>query len=276
MFANIASAFHHSESDILWFYNVEYYLMLYLILHKKSDKKVVCTLFQEGFQNGKFGWMKQKIFHAAQKKMDLIITSGRKFSFPNAKSIYIPDYCYKEENYKPYRIKAEEKKNMAVCLGTMGAGKELDEMVEAFGRIGFPLTVAGRFYDKELLNRLKDKAKDNIVFRDEYLSKEEYFSLLATAKYTVLPYSPEKYGTQTSGVLQEAVFLDTIPISYEAVLEGNEIPGVTFSKWEDLTPESLEEKQEWLSEYDRLRKQVYGEENIKKQYYSIFKEEDLQ
>ncbi len=279
MFSNINKALKNSQADVVWFFNTEYYLMLYLAVAGNHGKKVCVTSFMEGFtakKNGKFAGIKQKIFERAQKKIALIIATGYGYRFRNTKSIYIPDYTYDENIYGRYvsvagsaetKIAVPEGR-YAVCLGTMNPEKQLEEMTEAFSRIGYPLIVAGRFYDKERLARLRNVAADNVTFIDSYLSVDEYYMLLTNAEYAVLPYSPEQYGSQTSGVLQEAVFCGTIPVSYSRVLDGNRVKGIGFESFDELKKEDLEltskMRQDCLDEYDRLRREVYDKNKIEK------------
>lgn len=285
MFQNIRSTLKHSDADILWFFNVEYYLMLYLFLHKKPRQKIVCTLFLDGYHADARAGLKAKvvacvkqwIFKQAQKKISLIISTGKNFTFQNCRWEYIPDYYDKKELYEPYRrreLSGAGKEERAVCLGTMGNGKQLEEMVKAFVRIGYPLTVAGRFYDSkrlEELRRIAGQKSEIIEILDRYLSEEEYLSLLSRAKYTVLPYSPHNYAKQTSGVMQEAVFLDTVPVTYRAILEGNGVPGVGFESWEELSSDMLaQDVTNCLAEYQRLRETIYSENSVKRKYIDIF------
>lgn len=283
MFQNIRSALKHADADIIWFFNVEYYLMLYLFLHKKPKQQLVCTLFLDGYHADTglkakiVAGIKQWVFEQAQKKISLIISTGKQFTFQNCRWEYIPDYYDKKELYEPYRRRissGEGKEERAVCLGTMGNGKQLEEMVSAFARIGYPLTVAGRFYDPKRVNALRmiaEESRGTIEILDRYLTQEEYLSLLSGAKYTVLPYPPQNYVTQTSGVMQEAVFVDTVPITYRAILEGNGISGVGFESWEELSRDMLSrDVTDCLTEYRRLRETEYSEVSVKKRYTDIF------
>lgn len=285
MFTNIRNAIKHTDADTLWFFNVEYYLMLYLFLHKKPKQKIVCTLFLDGYHaDAQAGCkarlvagIKQWVFEQAQKKISLIISTGKRFTFPNCRWEYIPDYYDKKGLYEPYRHQISSnagKEERAVCLGTMGNGKQLEEMVKTFVRIGYPLTVAGRFYDQErvkALQTLAGQGNGKIEILDRYLSQEEYLSLLARAKYTVLPYSPLNYASQTSGVMQEAVFVDTVPVTYRAILEGNDILGVGFESWEELSLDLLvQDLTKYRTEYQRLRETVFSEASVQNKYIAIF------
>lgn len=272
MFRNIHLAFKDNEAETIWFFNTEYYLMLYLALASKrslKNKKIVATMFLDGYHGGFVNKVKQFVFEQAQKKIDVIVSSGFKFAFKNCKSEFIPDYYYVPEKYEEYRD--INKQDKCVCLGTMGAGKQLDELVEAFNKNGYPLHIAGRFYDKEWYEQLAKKALPNIVIEDKYLSDAEYASLLSSAKYTVLPYAPDKYNTQTSGVLQEAVFMDTCVIAFRDVLLGNNTKGIMIDSWEDLAKEDLKrDYTEITSDYKKQRETIYNIGIIKEKYEKVF------
>ena len=147
MFKNIKAAVKNNDSDYIWFFNVEYYLMLYIFLHKKIRSKVICTFFLDGYHNGIVGKVKQWVFEKAQKKIDLIIATGPNLKFKNCKTVYVPDYYYIPDKYDALRNNPKEEK--AVCLGTMNSGKQLEDMVEAFNKTGYPLYIAGRFFLSE-------------------------------------------------------------------------------------------------------------------------------
>lgn len=280
MFSNIKKAILLADkkgAGTIWFFNVEYYIMLYFLLHKKPSHKIVLTMFIDGYKPSEeasvkvkiVNSVKHKVFELAQKKFDLIISTGKSFNYKNCDHLFIPDYYYIPEIFDG--VQSSSKNEEAVCLGTMGRGKQLPEMINAFNRIGYKLTVAGRFYDKELLNELKKCAKENIVIEDKYLSNEEYLSMLSKAKFTILPYPKENYSHQTSGVMQEAVFLRTVPVTYSSILEGNCVQGIGFESWEKLNKEMLTvDCSELIKVYDEEAKTTYSENHIKEQYEKIF------
>lgn len=288
MFSNASKAYKSAAKDsnsIVWFFNVEYFVMLWFAFSpyvtkassKKMHPKVVVTMFFDGFHADKNASVlnkfntsfKQWVFERAQQKFDLIIATGEKFSYKNTRSVFIPDYYYIPEVFDKYR--EAEKKNEAVCLGTMGKGKQLKEMVEAFSRIGYPLTIAGRFYDKNLVEELKKNSSDNIKIIDEYLTNDEYLSLLSKAKYTILPY-PSNYATQTSGVMQEAIFLNTIPVTYTSILNGNCILGIGFDSWDELNGDMLETScSKIIEEYNNKINGAYSKAYATENYKKIFK-----
>ncbi len=269
MFKNIRDSLRHAEGDILWFFNVEFYLMLYLAMHRRPKQRIVCTLFLDGYHGGIIARIKQKIFEKAQKKIDYIIATGPQLTFKNTEYTFLPDYGCDEEKYSPYRRKI--KNGQAIILGTMGPEKELEQAVETFHKLDMPLTIAGRFHDKERLARLKELAGEKITFVDSYLTEQQYLSMLADSSYVLLPYAPKKYATQTSGVLQEAVFVGTIPLGYEEVLSGNGVAGVGFQSWADVTDCLLSQNHDVIYEkLADLRNTVYNQEKLGKELYHIF------
>ncbi len=283
MFRNISSALKYSEADKIWFFNTEFYLMLYLALFGNRGKEIYITTFMEGFlagKNGPFAKIKQKIFEKAQKKIKLIISAGPAFSFKNAPSVFIPDYAcdpavfdipegHVPEDADIAEFVADHKKDgFAVCLGTMNPEKQLEEMTEAFKCTGYPLLIAGRFYDPERLTALKKSAGRETLVKNTYLSKEDYAWLLKNAFMVVLPYAKDQYSAQTSGVMQEAVFAGTPVMAYEEVLLGNRVPGIGIRSFDSLKESfkapSEADTQALKESYSELRRTRYSREIIKK------------
>ena len=268
MFLNIRRILNTSKADVIWFFNVEFYLFLYLALFGNNGRKIVVTLFLDGYHTGKLAPLKQRIFEAGQRRVARCISTGSPFSFRNMPYSFIPDYVCDDEAYGKYRI--GERRELAVCLGTMDHGKQLEELVDAFSRISYPLLIAGRFYDKDRLSALRAGATENIEIRDAYLTDEEYMELLGSAAYAVLPYNEKNYASQTSGVMQEALFTDTIVLTHEDILSGNKIPGVGYGAYGDITDDLLdnrkndERNRQILDEYATLRRTVYGKESIRR------------
>lgn len=269
MFKNIKLAIKNSDADLLWFFNVEFYFWLYIFLHKKAKQKIVATMFIAGYEGGLVAVIKQKIFEKAQRKIDYIVGTGASFSYKNVEHTFIPDYVYEADKLEKYL--EVSKQDYAVCLGTMDRGKQLECLIDAFNHNGYRLVIAGRFYDKEWYKELCEASHDNIEIIDDYLDGERYMKLLSEARYCVLPYSPDKYGIQTSGVLQEAMFVDTIPVSFNRVLEGSGLPGVGVESWEDLYDANLlVEDKDIRDSLKRLRENVYDYNVVLDSYKKIF------
>jgi hypothetical protein len=154
----------------------------------------------------------------------------------------------------------------------MNSGKQLEDMVEAFNKTGYPLYIAGRFFDKDRCKRLKDMAADNVTIEDRYLSDSEYLDIISKAKYTVLPYNPTQYNRQTSGVMQEAVFTGSIVVTYDDILKGNKVPGIGFRSWSELSEDMLKKADAAgvTVEYNKLLNSVFSFDSVKEKYNEIF------
>jgi len=278
MFKNIDAAIKYANTNgegTLWFFNIEYYILLYLLFHRKPAHKIYFTMFTDGYFSDTNSGIKEKIttnikqwvFEKVQKKIDLIISSGPSFNYKNCSNVFIPDYSYDSAQLSNF----VQKTDSAVCLGTMGQGKQLKEMIQTFNKIRYPLIIAGRFYDKDLFEELTQLANDNITLSDMYLTYDQYQELLTSAKYTILPYPKEKYSHQTSGVLQEALFADTIPVTYDAILKANGIPGIGFFSWDSLNePMLYADPSKIYAKYYELKTTVYSKEHLADKYKEIF------
>jgi len=238
MFDNIYYSIKHASSDVLWFYNVEFYFYLFITFWLHMDKHLVCTVCKTNYGNEKYGKLKQFIFEKAQKKISLILKSDNSFEIKNCESIFVPDYFYEEKYVKYSEV---EKKEKVVCLGTMNSGKMLEEIVNIFNENRYPLEICGCFYDESRYVNLKRKANQNIIIENRYLCEEEYYDKLASAKYVILPYSEKTYLYQTSGILQESLFVGSIPITYDSILKKNGIPGVGIEEFNELANYSFDD-----------------------------------
>ncbi|MCR5774504.1 MAG: glycosyltransferase [Lachnospiraceae bacterium] len=264
MFSNIHRVLKHCNAEILWFYNVEFYFFLYLALFGNHKKRIVVTLFRDGYHKGRLAPLKQRIFESGQKKVRVCISTGRSFKFKNMRSVFIPDYVYDEKSYSEYAKCPKE--DYTVVLGTMDRGKQLEDIISVYNRLTRKLIIAGRFYDKGWVKELKTLAGNNIEIRDEYLSREDYLSLLSHASFAAVPYDKDLYSFQTSGVMQEALFTDTIVITHKDILTGNGFPGIGYEKYDDITEQLLSDTRhntELLKEYEYMRKNVYSRDSIR-------------
>ncbi len=122
--------------------------------------------------------VKQVVFEKAQKKLDLIISSGPKFKYKRCDSVFIPDYTFDTNLLDYYPQKTE----IAVCLGTMDKGKQLEEMIRAFTRINYKLVIAGRFYDKDFLAEMQAIAGANITISSDDVECEIHCSAVLRGK----------------------------------------------------------------------------------------------
>lgn len=242
LFYNIYQVFQMKDQDILWFYRTDFFLALYFYLFisgkrkRKKYRKIVVLLYQNSFAKNILGRILNYIYYSGFKKTDGIISTQKGLIDLGIPVLCIPDYYYDAQKYEKYR--RMEKEDKVVCIGTMSPYKQLIPLVEAFNVNGLPLEIRGFFFDKEQYQRLLELKKENILIEDAVLTEEEYYRMLAYAKYSVLPYDMGQYQCRTSGVLQECVFLDTIAIAPKQLLQQNQIEGIGYSNIEDLADSS--------------------------------------
>ena len=242
LFYNLHQVFQIKDQDILWFYRTDFFLALYFCLFisgkrtKKKYPKIVVLLYQNSFGENVLGRILNHIYYAGFKKVDGIISTQEGFKDLGIPALYIPDYYYDARKYEKYQ--GIEKEDKVVCIGTMSPYKQIISLVKAFNRNGFPLEIRGYFYDIEQYRQALESKNDNIVIENAILTEEEYYYAIAGAKYAVLPYDMGQYQCRTSGVLQECVFLDTIAIAPEQLLQENHIKGIGYKNIEELADSS--------------------------------------
>ena len=250
LFYNLHQVFEIDNYDMIWFYRTDFFLALYMFFfisgkRKTENKpKIVVLLYQNSFGKNILGQILNHIYYAGFKKANAIISTQEGFKDLGVPALYIPDYYYDARKYEKYRVM--EKEDKVVCIGTMSPYKQLMPLVEAFNVNGLPLEIRGFFFDKEQYRRLSESKKENILIEDAILTEEEYYQTLASAKYAILPYDMEQYQCRTSGVLQECVFLDIIPIAPTMLLEQNHIPGLGYHMIEELKDRNFyEQNTQW-------------------------------
>ena len=256
LFANIRQIYREMDQfDVVWFYRTDFFLFLYAALHRKPRRcRVVYLVYHSHFTGGRLEGLLQSVYRKAQAKADLIIYTGKTGDGSSTgefrKLYYMPDFTYDPGAYRKYSKLSKEDK--CVCIGTMNPYKQLEEMVDAFRVNGRHLQIAGRFYDQERALRLLRNSTDNITVRDVVLDADEYLSILGSAEYAVLPYDMTQYQGRSSGVLQECMFLKTIPVAPRQLLEDNEMPGLGYESPEDMKDNSFFESADKNDLYARM------------------------
>lgn len=238
LFRNIRLANRYSEHKICWYYRTDFFLFLYYFFHRKPDNKVmICLLYQQTFADGLPGEILDYVFRKGLSKFDAVIYTQKGMKIPHSKTFYMPDYIYDATKYEQYRKLPKDDK--VVCLGTMNPYKELEKLVEVFNVNGIRLEIIGKFLDEQRYRKLQCIAKDNIMIKDAILPEDDYYRKLAGAKYSIMPYNMKIYEGRTSGVLQETIFVGTIPVAPKQLLKENNIPGIGYEDLRDLAPLSL-------------------------------------
>lgn len=147
----------------------------------------------------------------------------------------------------------------------MSKSKKLEELVQTFNELDYPLEIIGHFREKDRADILMGKAHNKIFIQDTYLSEEEYLLKLAEAKYAVLPYDETEYNNRTSGVLQECIFVNTIPITFSSILEANGTAGIGINDIRDILDIKLNSinTDSIKNSYLERRKKEFSEEIIR-------------
>ncbi len=217
-----------------FFYQVDFFFFFYILfLYKtRKDRKIVCLIYHQDFRGGKLSRILQNIYKKALRKIDGVIYTQAEQPIEHPNSIWIPDFFYSEEQYTSYQ--KLEKEERVVCVGTMNRYKQLEKLVEAFAKTELPLVIAGRFDDNERYHKLLSLKTDNVEIQNKNLSYEEYLELIATSRYSILPYDMEQYVNRTSGVLLESIYVGSIPVAPTLLLEQNHIEGIGYEDFSRL------------------------------------------
>lgn len=245
--------------SFIWFYNVDFTLFEFIYIFKnKNISKFICTIYKNNFASKKHEKFDNYIFGKVIKKIYMVVHTTR--SFPaDCNALFIPDYLYKQEYYSDFlKVSKSEK---AVLLGTIDNKKNIEAVVESFAANGYRLEVIGKFRDKKRYMDLHNKQYgDNIKISDTYLPDKEYYKTLAEAKFAILPYDIKEYYMRTSGILQECVFLDVVPVCHEEILESNGIKGLNIHSIKDVKNMDFEHINisDILDANRNLREQVYN------------------
>lgn len=234
LFMNISQALKKAEGDLIWFYRTDFFLFLYFCLHRKiHQQKTICLIYQQKFAEGCLGKLLDKLYQKGLNKFDGVIYSQEKMAPNHSQIFYMPDYYYDQDKYSKYQ--SIEKKNKAVCLGTMNPYKKLEELVDVFNKNEIPLEIIGKFFTKERLSNLMQIAGENIYIEDAIITEDAYYQKMAEAQFIVLPYDMKQYAGRTSGVLVEALFMQAVPVAPQLLLEENGVAGIGYDDIGELS-----------------------------------------
>ncbi|MCM1188852.1 MAG: hypothetical protein NC541_06110 [bacterium] len=234
-FRCLREVYGKEKDSVIWFYVPDIYLFLFILLTTKGKRRIAVNIYEEYAGHR----IKNGILRYALRKADKIFVTNRVLLSTIPKGVLIPDYAYREEVYGKYAV--AEKKEQAVCLGTMNEKKQLIDAVKAFSKNGYPLYIAGQFSSKESYEQLCRIKGKNITIEDRYIDTDEYYQLLASSKYCLIPYDAEFYKNRTSGVIQECLFTNTVPLSEESILKFSHIQGIGYKEIEELETLNLED-----------------------------------
>lgn len=229
VFRNFLSLYNvYKREKTVWFYVPDIYLFLFLIIMPKRNHKYIVNIYEEYLTNK----IKHMIFMASLKKIDVKFVTNKNLCRGVTGAVFVPDYPYIDSIYGKYMDC--EKKDQIVCLGTMNSKKKLYDAVQVFRENQYPLIIIGKFTDIGLYESLCKLKTENIVIENRYVETDEYYDLIASSKYCLLPYDQVFYKNRTSGVIQECIFLDTIPVAPKSMLAFSGITGVGYSDFHEI------------------------------------------
>ncbi len=238
-FRNLNAVWKRCDSqDILFFFNVDYVLYLFLIFH--SERTVICHTYTCVLKSEAIvsKLIKKTLLYLSRKKISLQLFSNYNFKTYARNNLFVPDFLYRKETFEKYRINAKSEK--IVCVGTMSESvKELRKLVEVFCDIDYPLEIVGQFFDKNLYEELMRIKSSNITIRNQFITNDEYFALIASAKYSILPYRVSCYKHKTSGIVLESFFLRAVPIAPNIILQNSRLDGIGYSDINELASMDL-------------------------------------
>lgn len=249
-----------------WFINVDFSLFLYIYLFSSKKKQIWITLCYNPLK-GLRGW-REYVIRSVLKRVDLVILTNSNFkSVIPGNTVFIPDYYYRDSFYKEFIT--TQRKDQIVCLGTMGKEKQLEEFVNSVKGLSIPVIIVGNFaHNINRYQHLKELAHryHQISLRNEYIGNEEYYRLIAESKYVALPYDMKLYDERTSGILLESVFLRSIPVAPQKLLQYNLIYGLGYDKLQELEnlfkKKSAEDIKSIINNNEELIDSVFSEKKI--------------
>lgn len=215
--------------DIVWFTNVDWFLFFYLgIFNVKRNIAITeytdnCkVLNQFGKNRGVAGKIIRNICLRGYNKVKLHIETYDK-SVASVGHIYMPDYLFTDK-YKKYI--SNNKVQRAVIVGTVNnESKDILGVVKVFSQTNYPILIAGEFVDASLYELIDKEKTSNVSLLNKKLEEDEYYKLIATSEYIILPYRMNVYKEATSGVLREAMYLGSKVIAPSKMLLNMQIQG---------------------------------------------------
>ncbi len=236
--SNIRTAFITSNSEIYWFTNVDWFLLLYLGL-TNVNKKIVITVYRDIFDEinsigegrGIIGTILRKIVKRGCQRVKCVVKTFRMDVKFNGPTVFMPDYLY-SDFYSQYN---SSKNNRVLCIGTMNlADKDISGLVSAFNDSDIELDLYGKFVNDDDFIRIKHLCGKNTTIHNQYLESDDYYKILGSYKYVILPYRMEKYESSTSGILREALYLGAVIIGPEILLHSMGITGIGYEQIESV------------------------------------------
>lgn len=232
-----ATKVEKGEKILFWFINVDWYLFLFLSLHR-LHQKTIATIYKDrfdqiyGFKGKKVfvGDILHKLLLKGVNRIDLYLETFYSQS-RSEDAVFLPDYIY-TPFYEEH--KNENKIGRVICPGTINTQKDVEGLVEVFNKINYPLLIIGQFADNALYHKLLKNKRNNITIENRRLDYDEYYRLIAESSFCITPYNMERYTSATSGVIREAVYLGSTVIAPRRLLDNMGMNGIGYEKLDDL------------------------------------------
>lgn len=230
---NLVTLFRRVPEGALWFVNCDFSLFLCLFFHPfPSRRKIFVTLYLDGQENrpGLCLRFKAYLIRRASKRLDLVFKNSRRLSTAG-REVFYPDYLFRPEKYCSFQAPVRQG---LVCPGVMNGAKDLPTLVDVCREAGLDIRIVGFFPDKRYFSQVQALAGPNIAVEDRILPEDEYYSLIGSSRFCLLPYREGSYRHRTSGILLESIFLDTPVVAPQFLLDYTGLPGIGFERLEDL------------------------------------------
>lgn len=228
---NSIFAICRNEDDMLWFICINEAVLWTILMMPKRGKYLITTYidWNQKLAKKQIGRrVRQVLLDKALGKVDLVIATNPHYHV-QGNHIHLPDF-YLDRQYRQY---IRKQKAGVVCVGVMNESQGILEIAKAFRDSGGKIVISGYFRDEEYYQKVRRYSSELVVVENVVLSYEEYIKRIGEAKYVVIPYR-DSHVHKTSGVLQETIALNSIPVSFPAFLAYNNAQGITFERYAEI------------------------------------------
>lgn len=249
-----------SRGELLIFIDIPEVLLWGLAFFKGKRKVIGITYMQWDMYIEKYLFNKpirRYLVKKGLRYLDGMIITNPLYK-PQKSYVKVPDYYITDEIAK---YKKKEKRDGCVCLGEIRPEKDVEGLIRIIRKTDIFLIIAGSFQDKNIYRKLKTLQTKNIEIINKNLSYDIYMEYLSTYKYVILPYNMEHYKLVTSGILQEGIFVGSIPIAPQLLLKHNCIQGLGYN--------TISEIPKLIQLYENGEIKV--ENNLERYQYEVYK-----
>lgn len=256
-----------NKDDILWFYNTDFVLGIILsCFNFRNSVWITNYMSNYNFGSKLSNKIKNFYFNKLFNRADKIFTTNKKNR--SDKYFYLPDFFYNKDIYEKYTN--GDKADQIACVGTMSEEKDLEGIVEISKNLPeYNFIIIGSFFNNERYKKLKMNECSNLKVINKKLDLDQYYKTISESKYIILPYKDEYYAGRSSGILLEAIFLGSMPIAPEFLLDFSGIHGVKYPEIKDV-PELLHEASDNYKNMLIQNNKIISEEYYPEKYTGYF------